>query len=300
MTKLANVLVYHWEAWQGFLISHLVADHNHYQAAYDDDISRLDNALTPNIKAVLLQINLSRSVYFPQQRAQLINDLQQRGLLVLNADVDDITKTNLHQMLHRAEVPNVKVPVAGDGDEWLFIKSNLNWGGEVEQRLPPELRATFADKNPRTIKKFDHYYTRQRRNIPATLWQDDSVVIEKYIVNPEDSFYRVYAFGNAIVVVKAHSSALVKKISGDSRDCNAFYHRDQIINERTQLPFNLQYTIRQFLRNIRLDYFCLDIIHNMSDFYVVDLNLTPYAGVAQQTTDATEFLIAGANDYLRN
>ncbi|MFT4924979.1 MAG: hypothetical protein ACI8WB_001069 [Phenylobacterium sp.] len=298
MATLSNVLVYHWRAWPGFLISHLVDKSNQLPARYEDDISQFEQALTANIKAVLLQINLSRSEHFPELRSQLISDLQQRGLLVLNQFVGDITKHNLHKMLHAAEVPNVKVPQQGDGDEWLFVKTNLNWGGEIEQSLPTALLPRFSDSSPRTLQRHNQYYKRQRKNLAPSLWQDDSVVIEKYIDNPEDSFYRVYAFGNAVVVVKAHSKDLVKKISGDDRDCNYFYRRDQIINDKTQLPVNLQHTIAQFLRNIRLDYFCLDIVHNQTDYYVIDLNLTPYAGIKDQTTEATEYLIAGANDYI--
>ena len=158
MPKLANVLVYEWQAWKGFLISHLIADYCRKEAGYDDEIVDFENALSPNIKAVLLQINLSRSKYFPEKRTQLIKDLQARGLVVLNHAIGDITKRNLHTLLNDADIPVAKAPVQGHPDEFLFVKSNLNWGGIAEQRLPENIRYNFDEPNGMSIKKHDQYY----------------------------------------------------------------------------------------------------------------------------------------------
>ena len=52
--------------------------------------------------------------------------------------------------------------------------------------------------------------------------------------------------------------------------------------------------------NIALDYFCLDIVHDTNEFFIIDLNLTPWSGVQEQSKDATEFLCQGANSYLKH
>ena len=300
MEKLSNILVYHWQGWKGFLISHIVTDYCQYEAGYEDDIGTLNNALTPNIKAVLLQINLSKSKYFPKHRAELIQAMRDRGLIVLNKAIDDITKSYLHQILENAGIPNLKAGVNGKADEYLFVKTNLNWGGEVEQRLFTELKQQFVDSVvARPIERHDQYYIVRREDLMAEIWQDKSIVIERYVSNAENSFYRIYTFGDAVVVVKAYSYELIKKISGNSNDQNYCYDREDIVSGKTALPEKLQQTIRQFLVNVELDYFCLDIVHDMENFFVIDLNLTPYSGVQSQTSDVVNFLRQGAHQYVK-
>ena len=299
MPKLSNVLVYEWQAWKGFLISHLIADYCRIEAAFDDELDDLENALSPNIKAVLLQINLSRSKYFPAKRAKLIKGLQDRGLLVLNHAVGDITKKNLHTLLGTVGISAAKATVEGNPEEFLFIKSNLNWGGVAEQRLPESIREKFDEPTGMSIKKHDQYYLAQRQDLTPEHWQDESIVIEKYIVNRENSFYRIYAFGDALVIVKAHTIDLIKKISGDKNDINYFYNKEEIIQNKTSLPLNLNKILRQFVLNIPLDYFCLDVVHNINDYFIIDLNLTPWSGVQDQSQEATEFLCQGAHCYLK-
>ncbi len=304
MTKLANVLIYHWEGWKGFLISHLVADYCHLEAKINDTIADLEPSLTPDIQAVLLQINLTHAEQFPTQRQQLIKDLQAKGLLVLNHNIADISKSNLHRMLEDAGLESAKASPEGEPNEMLFIKSDLNWGGELERRQSAELQQMLDIDPQAPIKTHSQYYRAQRKTLSADIWQNRSVTIERFIDNPDESFYRVYAFGDAIVVVKAHAPELIKKINGDARDYNYFYQREGIMKGKTDLPPKLQTTIRKFMQyeqfqHSGLSYFCLDIVHDLNDFYIIDLNLTPYAGMDEQTTAATEFLCQGAQHYLR-
>ncbi len=299
MPKLSNVLVYEWQAWKGFLISHLIADYCRIEASFDDELANLEYALSPNIKAVLLQINLSRSKYFPAKRPGLIKSLQDRGLLVLNHAVADITKRNLYALLEAVGIATARATIEGNPEEFLFVKSNLNWGGVAEQRLPEHIREKFDEPTGMSITKHDQYYLRQRQDLTPEHWQDDSVVIEKYIANCENSFYRIYAFGDALVIVKAHTIDLIKKISGDKNDINYFYSKEEIIQSKTLLPDNLNKTLKQFVLNIPLDYFCLDVVHDTNNFFIIDLNLTPWSGVQDQSQEAIEFLCQGGHCYLK-
>lgn len=88
MRKIDSLLIYHWQAWRSFLISELVADYCHVEARYDDDVHVLNHVLTPNIRAVLFQINLSCSYKFPENRHPLIAALQQRGIFVMNTEIE--------------------------------------------------------------------------------------------------------------------------------------------------------------------------------------------------------------------
>ncbi len=299
VAKLANVLVYEWQAWSGFLISHLIADYCRKEAGFEDDIDDLKDALSPNIKAVLPQICLSRSIHFPGKRAELIKDLRARGLLVLNQAVTDITKRNLHALVYAAGISEARACEEGDPSEFLFIKSNLNWGGEAEQRLPENLQGKFEGFAKRSIDKHDQYYIAQRKDLDPETWHDDSIVIERYIQNDENSFYRVYAFGDAVVIVKGYTIDLIKKLCGDKRDVNCFHTREEIAQGRTALPARLNNTLKKFLQQVPLDYFCLDIVHDRENYFVIDLNLTPWSGEQEQTREAAEFLCQGAHRYIK-
>lgn len=299
MSKLDNILIYQWHAWNGFLISHLTADYCRMEANYDDEIRDIERHLTPNIRAVLLQVNLSNSAGFPARRPQLIQALKERKLLVLNTEIDDISKRALHDLLEKAALPSAKATENGPEDQFLFIKTNLNWGGGAEQRLPDELRGILPVQQPALLKSWDSYYTIKRRDIRPELWSDPGIVIENYIANAENSFYRVYGFGDAIVIVKAHSDALIKKISGHPDDKNLMFSKRQLAEQKTGLAAGLQTTIQTFISHYPLAYFCLDIVHDTKNYYIIDLNLTPYAGANQQTHEAVNFLCQGAHSYIK-
>ena len=47
----------------------------------------------------------------------------------------------------------------------------------------------------------------------ADIWNDPAIVIEKYIANAENSFYRVYFSGGRVIIVKAFSPGPIKKLT---------------------------------------------------------------------------------------
>ncbi len=304
MTKLANILVYEWEAWKGFLISHLIADYCRVPADYSDGPDELARSLTPNIKAVLFQVNLSRQGLYPGKREAIIQFLKQNDIIVLNEHARDISKSALHKLLDQAGIASLRVSPDDDDTMDVMVKSELNWGGEVEQRLPADIRHKMYGQQKRTITASDQYYVTRKKELPGDWWQDSSIVVERYIPSADDSFYRVYRFGDSVVVVKAHSPDIIKKISGDSRDVNFFYDKHDLLAGKANLPENLQSVIGRFMTASKIDYFCLDIVHNSmsndDEFYIVDLNVTPYSGVQSQENQAIEFLCHGAKaDLMR-
>lgn len=299
MVKLDNILVYHWQAWRGFLISHLVADYCQLEAQYEDTIETLENRLTPNIRAVLFQINLTDSAQFPAQHSGITLALEKRNIKVLNACITNISKSQLHVLLKKAGLFSAKALKYGSDDELLFVKSSLNWGGEAERRLPEKLKKNLRSNSHESVNSWDKYYSARRADINPALWLDTSIVIETYIENPEQSFFRVYGFGEAIVIVKAHSAALIKKLNEDPRDSNFCFTRKQIMKEPCSIPAALQHSIKTFIYHYPLAYFCLDIVHDMNNYFIIDLNLTPYSGEQAQNDNATCFLIDGARQHVK-
>jgi hypothetical protein len=299
VSRLDSILVYHWQAWEDFYISHLIDPSCQIQADYSDDFQSIEPHLGPNILAVLFQINLSRADLFPERRRQIVAKLQRRGLVVLNAEVQDITKHNLHRMLKRAGLSSLKAGRSGAAEEMLFLKTNLNFGGMLEQRLPPSLRRIFLPEPPCPIGRWDEYYVAMRRNVPQAYWSDSSLVIERYIANPEDSFFRVYGFGDAIVVVEGRAPQLIKKLIGRRDEKHFLLTRRQLLSQKTVLPGDLQAVLKRFIAHYPLAYFCLDVVHDGHRHYIVDLNLTPYSDPRRQTTAIRAFLARGADRFVR-
>ena len=123
--RLNTVLVYHWNAWDGFLVSHLVAEECCVPASYEDDYRVLELKIHNGIQAVLWQMDMSVPGAFPRNRQLIIKYLENRGLLVLNSGIVDITKVELHNMLQRAGLPSAKADRYGHPNERLFVKSNF-------------------------------------------------------------------------------------------------------------------------------------------------------------------------------
>ncbi len=299
MPKLDCLLVYHWQAWERFFISYLVEPGCHLKAAHGHGIRDLESRLTPGIRAVLPQVNLSYSKLFPARRRQLFSALERRGVLVLNTEIEDISKRNLHRLLEAAGVRSARAERTGPADEPLFVKANLNSGGEPETWLPRELRPRFLPHHKRLIRRWDGYFLAKRSELSPAQWANDSIVIERYIENYEDSFYRVYGFGDAIVVVRARSSQLIKKIYSHTRETDIYLSRSQILGRRTDLPTDLQRVLKGFLRHYPLAYFCLDIVHDGGAHYIIDLNLTPWCDPKRHTAEARAFLCNGAERYIQ-
>lgn len=300
MEKISNLLVYEWNAWDGFLVSHLVDEDQRFQASFEDRPDALHSAMTDDIDAVLLQINLSLPSAIPRNRSGFLEYCRSRTILVLNGKVENITKRHLHHLLDDAGITSAKAELAGDPEEALFVKSTLNCGGEPEHRLPASVRDSYqADIAGARIVKHDEYYFARRKHIDRDVWGDNSVVVERYITNPDNSFYRVYGFGDSIIVVTAHSDALIKKLSGCERDTNIMFSRSKIMSADLRLPQNLQSVLVRFLKKIPLQYFCLDIVHDNEQAYIIDLNLTPYSGRSSQNYEVCQFLIEGFGNLLR-
>jgi hypothetical protein len=74
----------------------------------------------------------------------------------------------------------------------------LNYDGELERWLPPESisAAGFKQLISTDIGAY-RYKAVQRGMLQESMWTDPAIVIEKYVTNDENSFYRVYFSGTA-------------------------------------------------------------------------------------------------------
>lgn len=205
----------------------------------------------------------------------------------------------MHRLLANAGLSSAQAARTGPLDELLFVKSDLNSGGEPERLLPEALRARLLSPKPPRIARWNGYFVMRRADVGAELWSDESIVIERYIENPESSFYRVYGFGSSLAIVKSYSHRLIKKVSGNCNDCYTLCETSELLDLSVNVPVSLQQTIAGFIAHYPLAYFCLDIVHDLQQYTIIDLNLTPYSGGESEPHDALEFLSKGGSDLIK-
>ena len=300
MMNSSKVAVLEWQAWDGFLLTHVLGDEaerievDPFRELPSEQFDRICDSFT----TVCFQINLSVRSRLPLRIRDLTNRFVERGIYVVNGFVQDIRKSTLQRHLEAIGLPSVRATPSGSSHEVLFVKTDLNYGGDLERWLPPESIAAggFEHLVSPDIKGAYYYKTVIREMLHADIWNDPAIVVEKYITNAENSFYRVYFSGERIVFVKAFSPGVIKKLSNDPRDTNFVTDLEHLKagTDELEISATLKRNIVTFVEQTAVEFGCLDIMHDGNDnYYVVDLNLTPYAGRNPLDTFLTDFLRFG-------
>ena len=293
------VAVLDWQAWNGFLLSHVLGD-----AAvlietdpFREFPSSQFERVCDSCATVCFQINLSVRSRLPLGVRELTNRFEDRGVYVVNGHVQDIRKSALHAHLEAIGLSSPRAALSGSSDEVLFVKTNLNYGGELERWLPPEKIAAGSLEHliSREIGAY-RYKVVERGALLESIWNDPALVIEKYIANPENSFYRVYFSGKQIIIVQAFAPGIIKKLGSDSRNTNFVTDLEHLKEGTDELSINasLKRDVATFVENTPVEFGCIDIVHDGHDqHYIIDLNLTPYAGTRPHNAFLTNFLRVG-------
>ena len=295
MEKLRNVLVYEWNSWRGYLISHLVEPRR--TAAWDDPWQLLDQASGPGIEAVLFHNCLSHSALFPRRRGEFERSLAQKGIRILNGGLADMRKSTLHAMLERAGLRCARASRHGPRDQRLFVKTDLNYGGKAERALPEELRPLFSAAGECPILDWNDYRVMRRDEIDPAWWDDPHLAIETFIAH-DDTLYRVYGCGDSLICVLAHSDALIKK-DHDHPDNRAVFADRRHLRDAGELPADLRRQLAGFTARYPFDFYCLDVVHDGTDHTIIDLNLTPFYGEEASDPDWLAFLLDGLDNRVK-
>jgi hypothetical protein len=293
------IAVLEWKAWEGFLLKHVLGDDvlkietDPFREFPSADFDRICESFT----TVCFQINLSVRSRLPVGIRELTDRFMARGIHVVNGFVQDIRKSTLQSHLEVIGLSSAKATPSGPADEVLFVKTNLNYGGELERWVPAEsLAAGGLEHLVSSDIGAYQYKTVERGMIEAGIWTDPSIVIEKYVTNEEDSFYRVYFSGQQIIIVKAFAPRIIKKLSGDSRDTNFVTDLESLKDGTDELEISetLRRDVATFVEHTPVEFGCIDVVHDGREHhYVIDLNLTPYAGTRPHDPYLTNFLRSG-------
>jgi hypothetical protein len=297
-----KIAVLEWRAWKGFLLAHVLGDDavRIETDPFSEFPSGQFDRISDSFNIVCFQINLSVRSRLPLGIRELTRRFVDRGIHVVNGVVQDIRKSTLHAHLEAIGLASLKALPAGPGDEILFVKTDLNYGGDLERWLPPEQIAAvgFESLISGDIGAY-HYSTVKRELARESIWTDPAIVVEKYISNSEDSFYRVYFSGEQVIIVKAFAPGIIKKLSNDARDTNFVTDLEHLKAGTDNLPTSraLKADVARFVENTPVDFGCIDMVHDGHDHhYIVDLNLTPYAGTRVYDRYLNQFLRTGITE----
>jgi hypothetical protein len=301
----STVGVLEWRAWNGFLLGHVLGE-NAVRIETDpfrEFPSAEFDRLCDSFPTVCFQINLSVRHRLPLRIRDLTDLFEKRGVYVVNGLVQDIRKSTLHAHLEAIGLSSAKATRSGDADEVLFLKTNLNYGGELERWVPAEdLTAGGLEHLVSNDIGAYQYQAVARGKIEEGIWADPSVVVEKYVTNDENSFYRVYFSGGQVIIVKAFSQGVIKKLSGDSRDTNFVTDLESLKagTDGLEISETLRHDVATFVELTPVEFGCIDIVHDGREHhYIIDLNLTPYAGTRAHDPFLTNFLRMGITDPTR-
>jgi len=208
----------------------------------------------------------------------------------------NISKRRVQAICYQSELNITAATNHGDASELLIVKTNRNCGGKREARLTPEIRCLLGVQSEPFWDRADHgYLVMPRCQIPATVWSDPGLVVERYIENEEHLFYRVYFLGRRFAISEASEQALVKTIGRAERLRLLLFTRDLHNTTADSIPRDLQPAVQeclQFVAAASIEFGCLDMLRDAAgNFYVVDINSTPHWG------RESEFRII---DYIRH
>jgi len=287
-----KIYIYEWGAWDHYLFPMLFKSAFRIKA----DIVQKNDAILDQISEsngyFLFHINLSETTQFFEDKEMLCSDLKLRNIRYLNKGVSNISKSFVQDMCLHLKLNSTRALQNGDPNELLIIKSNNNFGGLNENKLTEPQRIKLGIINTSLDRKFEYIITK-RYEVEPSIWQDKSCVIEKYISNLDNLFYRVYKLNSRFVISEVINLDQIKKMYSGIKRTNYYFDTSDknlfgTIREEIK---ELSLIIDKFCTCFRLDFGALDIVKNdKNQFYIIDVNNTPYWGTELQP-DLFQFLI---------
>jgi hypothetical protein len=273
--------VYEWHAWTDFLITRIVPAATRITASVLGGAAKVLAAVPPTAGVFLFHVDCTFSNRFPRDRANLIAGLDRRGITVWNGQVTDISKRHLQAVCVRAGMNTTATTASGDPREMVMIKTNLNSAGVRERYLTWWQRWRLGIELNGMICGREDYRVMRRSEVPASWWLDETLVVERYISNAENVWFRASVFLDHLVISRARFAEPVKRMyQGSERTNSRFLIRDGAAaqtHDDVAIPATVVNAIVPLLSQTALDFGTLDVAcDDDGNAFVVDLNVTPF------------------------
>ena len=271
------VHVYEWDVRSDFLFPSLCTSAIRIEARVRQSNSHILKRLSVREGYFLFHINLTKTASFFKNKGELVMRLKERNITSLNAGVNDTSKKYLQGLCKQLGLNSTAASVEGDENELLIVKTNFNYGGKAEKKL---LRSEARRLNLHSLNyNADIIYpVMERKKIKNEAWNNENLVIEKYIANKYDHIYRVYKLLDKIVISEVIENNVIKKLSVVTQRSNYYY---DLNNKNVLSVYNLKFN--QLLTDIidlseamHLDFAAIDVVKSdENEYYIIDVNLTP-------------------------
>jgi hypothetical protein len=279
-----GLVVYDRSTWQGFLLPTIAPSARRLEVRIGEDVPRILRrlgAITPS--TFVFHVDLTDSSRCPSGRSHLTKALTVRGWRVLNPAFTDVSKRFVQEVCRRAKLNVTAAAEAGHSNEVVIIKTNRNYGGEPEAALDSSTRARLRIVAEPVRARPDHgYIVCTRKEVPAGVWKSPALVVERYVENSSNFFYRAYLLNGHVALSEGEEAALVKTIGRAKRHrlvCFSFSGRGGVIGEVPPDLAGAADAISRFATEARMDYGCLDVLWDgVHGFYIVDVTTTPHWG----------------------
>jgi hypothetical protein len=279
-----SFVVYDWNAWEDFLIARLVPRATVLPARINHPLVHILGSLPNNARTFLFNIDCTITRLFPTCRCELMSVLEERGILVLNRGVSDISKKTIQRRCRNLGLNHALAEPQGETSELILVKTNLNFGGENECKLSENERKILGvGETTKVIQGPYKYLVLPREDIDPSWWRDDSLILERYIGNKEDHYYRWWRFLDHMVLIEMYNPEKIKKM-GDSRLLRQwqFISVDDTVAEASSgdYPKKMVRDLLHFERDFIPDFGTVDVVRDdCGEPYIIDVNKTPYYNV---------------------
>jgi hypothetical protein len=281
------------DAWDGFMVEVLYPWAARVSVSPGTRASPLVARIPPAARGVLMHFNASFTRGFVDSEDELRAALVERGQRVLNLGAVDVRKSTLHACCTRLGLSSARADRDGPPNERLIVKTVLNYQGRPERALRArwgDQAAKFTNGLSEAVGGHLDYIVTTRADLPPALWSDPTLVIERFLENPEGFFFRVYVVGPAGVVSVVWVDGDVKKLSVQIRRRHNYYFWTSSAGDTTALGPTTDHALRaltdtrRVAKALDVDFLGADcVIDARGNIAVVDVNKTPYWGHPRQS-----------------
>lgn len=283
---------YQWLTSPGFLLPAVVTSSIAIEAAPDDEPHALVQSLPAGTSWFHFHLNCTKTARFPLCRDDLLAQLRDRGVRTVNAAVTDISKQRVQAACAEAALNQTAAPRSGDPDELLIVKTDLNFGGDSEWALTAEDRDRLAlGQGSNVMWKPNDYRIVRRSEVPDGWWNDVTLVQERYVVNRDDRWYRVFVFLSRMVVVELVDPTQIKKVGHSTVTQTWMFDRDRTTTWPADIGGAVGEAVARFADVMSVEFGAIDVVvDDRGSPYIIDVNTTP----------AYTYPIPGLAEYLRD
>lgn len=276
MTDHRTIYIYKWPDQDRYLFPLIFEDVIDIRGVIGQDHREICNKVAHQPGWFLFHIDLTDSANFIDDRDELCAKLLEHSIVPLNAKVVDISKRNVQSICARLGLNCSLATGSGDPEEVLIVKTNQNDWGQIERKLSKRDKDRLGIITY-PINKDVAYGIMHRRDVPDEVWSDENYVVERYITNKENLFYRAYKLRERLVLSEAVDDEWIKIIRPGLARSNYYIDlSDPGTRPNEALLDQLIGEIDLFCNCINLEYGAIDIVRNdKNEFFIIDANNTP-------------------------